>query len=119
MELTTWLTSPRALSSPTERVNSWVRSSNSLNKPDVLDGDDRLIGEGFEELDLRRGEGAHLSATRDQSSNEFPLLTKGNDQVGAPATAGTQPRKIILRADVGNMKRAMLAHPAILWRSQY
>ena len=64
MELTTWLTSPRALSSPTERVNSWVRSSNSLNKPDILDGDHGLIGEGFEQLDLRRGEGAYLDATR-------------------------------------------------------
>ena len=28
-----------------------------LEQPHVLDGDHRLIGEGFEELDLRRGEG--------------------------------------------------------------
>ena len=48
-------------------------------------------------------------------SNEFPLLTKGNGQEGAPAADGTQRRKIVLRADVGNVERAMLAHPAILW----
>ena len=56
-----------------------------LEQPDVLDGDDRLVGEGFEQLDLRRGEGAHLGATCDQYSNEFPLLTKGNGQKGARA----------------------------------
>ena len=50
-----------------------------LEQPHVLDGDHGLIGEGFEQLDLRRGEGAHLGATCDQSSNEFLLLTKGND----------------------------------------
>ncbi len=34
-----------------------------LEQPDVLDGDHGLVGEGFEQLDLRRGEGAHLGAT--------------------------------------------------------
>ena len=43
-----------------------------VEQPHVLDGDHRLIGEGFEQLDLRRGEGAHLDATRSQCSNEFP-----------------------------------------------
>ena len=56
-----------------------------FEQADVLDGDHRLVGEGFEELDLRRGEGAHLGATRVQCSNEFPLLTKGNSQEGAQA----------------------------------
>ena len=49
-----------------------------LEQPHVLDRDHRLVGEGFEKLDLRRGKGAHLGATCDQYSNEFPLLTKGN-----------------------------------------
>ena len=31
-----------------------------LEQPHVLDCDHRLVREGFEELDLRRGEGAHL-----------------------------------------------------------
>ena len=54
-------------------------SFSSLNKPHVLDRDHGLVGEGFEELDLRRGKGAHFGATCDQCSNEFPLLMKGND----------------------------------------
>ncbi len=55
-----------------------------LKQPHVLDGDHGLVSEGFEELDLRWGEGAHFDATRIQCSNEFPLLTKGNGQEGAP-----------------------------------
>ena len=51
-----------------------------VEQPHVLDGDHRLVGEGFEELDLRRGEGAHLDATRAEYSNQFTLLTKGNGQ---------------------------------------
>ena len=60
-----------------------------LEQPDVLDGDDRLVGEGLEQLDLRRGEGAHLGATCAQCSNEFPLLTKGNDQKSARVAGST------------------------------
>ena len=33
-----------------------------LKQPHVLDRDHRLVGERFEELDLRRGKGAHLGA---------------------------------------------------------
>ena len=84
-----------------------------MNKPHVLDGDDRLVGEGFKQLDLRRGEGAHLGATCVQRSNEFPLLTKRNGQEGAPAAVESDYWEIVLRADIGNVKRAMLAHPAI------
>ena len=40
--------------------------------------DHGLVSEGFEELDLRRGEGTHLNPTRCQYPNEFPLLTKRN-----------------------------------------
>ena len=60
-----------------------------LKQPHILDGDHRLVGEGFEKLDLRRGEGAHLDATRDQCSNEFPLLTKGNGQDRCASCRGT------------------------------
>ena len=51
-----------------------------FEQPHVLDGDHRLVGKGFKQLDLRRGEGAHLDATCGQHSNELPLLTKGNGQ---------------------------------------
>ena len=54
-------------------------SVSSLEQPHVLDGDHSLVGEGFEQLDLRRGERADLDATCVQHTNEFPLLTKGNN----------------------------------------
>ena len=54
-----------------------------VEQPHVLDGDDRLIGEGFEQFDLRRGERAHIDATCVQYANEFTLLTKGSGQEGA------------------------------------
>ena len=47
-------------------------SLSSLEQPHVLDGDHRLVGEGFEELDLRRGEGAHFGATRVQFQSVPP-----------------------------------------------
>ena len=59
--------------------------------------------------------GSHLGATCDQCSNEFPLLTKGSGQVGAGVAGGTHHWKIVLRADIGNVERAVLAHPAKLW----
>ena len=86
-----------------------------FEQADVLDGDHGLVGEGFKKLDLRRGEGAYLGATREQSSNEFPLLTKGNGQIGAKVAGRTHQWKIVLRANIGNVEHAVLAHPAILW----
>ena len=52
VELTAWLTSPSARSSPTDRVRSCVRASSSCEQADVLDRDHRLVGEGLEQLDL-------------------------------------------------------------------
>src|SRR5262245_16088956 len=49
-----------------------------LEKPHVLNSDDRLVGEGFKELDLRSGKGANLHATRVKSSDQFSLLAKGD-----------------------------------------
>ena len=86
-----------------------------LEQPHVLNGDDRLVSEGFEQLDLGRREGAHFCATCEQSSNEFPLLKKGSSQEGAGVAAGTHHWEIILRAGVGNVERAVLAHPAKMW----
>ena len=45
-----------------------------IEQPHVLDSDDGLIGEGFEEPDLHRGERTNLGAARDQSSKSFPVL---------------------------------------------
>src|SRR5262249_49604889 len=50
-----------------------------VEQPHILDGDNRLVCERLKKFDLRRGEGAHLDATRAQQPNEFPLLTKGHE----------------------------------------
>src|SRR4030095_9824251 len=71
--------------------------------------------ERLKQLDLRRGEGAHLDATCGQIPNEFPLLTKGNEELGARACEGTLRKEIVLRADVGNVEGAMPPNPANLW----
>ena len=53
----------------TPRISTrrWSCCSNDscelLEQPHVLDGDHGLVGEGFEQFDLRRGEGAYLGAT--------------------------------------------------------
>src|SRR5262245_43814623 len=36
-----------------------------LEQSYILDGDDSLVSKSFKQFDLRRGEGAHLSATSD------------------------------------------------------
>ena len=86
-----------------------------VEQPNVLDGDHRLVGEGLEELDLRRGEGAHLDATCAQSTNKFSLADEG----ARPKRCGSCRRaltwNLILRADVGNVERAVLEHPVKLW----
>ena len=88
-------------------------SLSSWNSRDVLECNHGLVGKGFEQLDLRWREGAHLGATRDQTSNKFSLVTKGNGQESARVANGTQHWEIVLRGTgVGNVKCAVLAHPA-------
>src|SRR3990167_379229 len=85
-----------------------------LEQPDVLDGDHGLIGKGFKEFDLRWSEGTHFDAACVQRANQFPLLTKGSGQPAAPG-ASADDLEIVPLADVGNVERAMLAHPSVLW----
>ena len=49
-----------------------------LEQPDVLDGDDRLVGEGFEERDLLVGERINLSPSNiDHPDGEYPPAATG------------------------------------------
>src|SRR5262249_56843914 len=80
----------------------------------VLDGDNRLIREGLEEFDLHRSEGAHLAPACSQSPNEFALLSKGGRQKGSKRAAGAKRREFSLLVEIGNVERAMFAHPAKL-----
>src|SRR5262249_46424358 len=98
----------------TRRSLLFQRLLQLLEQSNILDGDHRLISESFEKLDLRRGKGTHLGATPGQCSNMFSLLTKGNNQEGAEPCQDTQHWKIVLREDVRNVERAMLANPTNL-----
>src|SRR5262249_42546197 len=51
-----------------------------------------------------------------QGANEFPVLTQGSGQEGAPLVAASQCREIVLRTDIRDVQRAMLAHPTNMWR---
>src|SRR5262245_22953859 len=82
-----------------------------FEQPHILDRDHRLIRKGFEQLDLRRGKWTHLHATGVQDADEFPLLTKGNNQERARA----YHLEFVLRTSVGHVERAMLAYPEKLW----
>ena len=42
-----------------------------LEQPDVLDGDDGLVGEGFEQLDLLFREWANLGSANQDSTNGY------------------------------------------------
>src|SRR5207248_2203893 len=96
----------------TRRSLLFQRFFQFLKQPHVLDGDHRLVGESFKELNLRRREGAYLDAARGQRSNDFSLLTQGNQQEGTRPAEDTQHWKIILRLSVRDMQRAMLDYPA-------
>ena len=50
-------------------------------------GDDGLVGKGFEQIDLRRGEGTHLGATCIQCSDDLGSLSKRNNQKCARVAA--------------------------------
>ena len=91
-----------------------VAVSKFTEEPHVFDGNYCLVGKSFHQLDLRQGKMARLSATCVQRSNKFPRLTKRNNQESAKE-ARSPHWHIVLRTRIGNVKRAMLAHPTKLW----
>src|SRR5215813_2646092 len=87
-----------------------------LKQPDIFERDDSLISESFKQLDLCRGEGAHLGATCEQASNEFPFEVKRNRQQAAKSAGKTESWKFILSGlHIGNVEGSTFANPAILW----
>ena len=86
-----------------------------LEQPHVLDRDHRLVGEGFKQLDLRRGEGAHF---RCDARVRSPISSPA-DEGERLKRCGQLPAEPIFGNSfccmhVGNVERAMLAYPAIL-----
>ena len=74
VELTAWLTSPSARSSPTERPSSSVRCAQLVEQPRVLDGDHRLVGEVREQLNLLVGERTHFLTIDGDRADQLVLL---------------------------------------------
>ena len=100
----------------TRRCLLLQRFGELLEQPHVLDGDHRLVGERFEELDLRRGEGAHLECDVRSVIQRVLLAGEGARPSVCENAFGTrQQREIVLRADIRNVKRTVLAHPAKIW----
>src|SRR5262249_56912381 len=83
----------------------------SVNQSYVLDGDSRLMGEGYKELDLRGGERTYLDPACSQCANKFAFLAKGNEKMSARA-AGICDLNIVLLVDVREVKRPVLSYPA-------
>src|SRR4029077_2554374 len=58
-----------------------------LEQPHVLDGDDRLVGEGLEEVNLGPGESTSPGTAHADDTNRLPLLQhrNGERRLEAPA----------------------------------
>src|SRR5262245_26110234 len=70
----------------------------------ILDGDDRLVGEGLEQLDLLRGEGAGLGPTYGDRADGIPLAEHRDDQ-DAPDADGLGECRIVIGVefDIGDV----------------
>src|SRR5439155_26305618 len=53
-------------------------SFNFLEQPDILDGDDGLVGESVEQLDLLGGEGPNLEAADNERADRLRIAQEGN-----------------------------------------
>ena len=94
-----------------DSVSSRVRACTCLEQPRVLDGDDGLVGEGLQQLDLPVGERAHLVARTTMIApighaaaqqrhgqtvpgSPFTRARSGpSDSATGPATSGTCDRR--------------------------
>src|SRR5262252_10283147 len=75
--------------------------------PHILDGNDRLVGEGRDELYLIIGEGLRLHPFEGEDSDEGTLSEHRNSQQGSVASHALSFSHLIvgISQDVGNMNR--------------
>ena len=97
VELTAWPTSPSAFSSPTDRVSSARPRLQFLEQPHVLDGDDRLVGEGLEQLDLLVGERRATSSRPTAIAPIGTAVAQHGHGEGAAVTERLAERWTVLR----------------------
>ena len=72
---------------PTERASSAVRACSSCEQAHVLDRDDRLVGEGLQQLDLLVGERPDLQPAEDDDADRRLLPHQRGGQDGPEARA--------------------------------
>ena len=99
-------------SAPNRPRHSPVRASNSLNSRTFSIAITAWSAKVSSSLICAGVKGRTSMRRAVSPSNEFPLLTKRNGQEATPA-ADIYDLEIVLLADVGNVERAVLAHPAI------
>ena len=67
-----------------------------IEQPNVLDGDDRLVGEGLEQGELLLGEGPHLPAIERDGAKITRLAHQGHGEQGSQSVLldGSDPERI-------------------------
>ena len=105
MELTACPTSPSAFNSSTERAQLARPGLQLLKQAHVLDGNDRLVGEGRHEPDLLVGERSHLRPPDGEDADEHVLLQQGHAQnrPQAQQPLGLELSVLGVREDVGDV----------------
>ncbi len=67
-----------------ERRGEFARPKlNLLEQPDVFDGDDSLVGEGLDELDLALREWPHDLPRQRKDADRFAVAPKWNAKIGS------------------------------------
>ena len=85
VELTAWLTSPSARSSSTERPSSVVLIAQLVEQTNVLNGDDGLVGECGDQLDLLVAERPHRVTLQNNDADGHAFAHQRNRQHGSHA----------------------------------
>src|SRR5262245_50594492 len=97
VELSAWLTSPRARNSPTDLVSLACPRLELLEQTHILNGDDRLIGEGLQKLYLLFGERLYFPSPDLYTADAHALSQQGHAQdcpVPEPTGKGASFRKL-------------------------
>jgi hypothetical protein len=83
-----------------------------IEQPHVLDGDDRLVGEGLEQGDLPLRKEVHLGAAEDDRTDRDPLPDQGDAEhrAGAYAPRGAFGKLVRLGLHVSNVDGPPLQH---------
>ena len=83
----TWSTSDVAVCCSSDSVRSARALAQFVEQPRVLDGDDRLGGEGLDQLDLLLSKRSYVSAVQNQNADWSSLSKKGHAEDCAEAAA--------------------------------